>query len=102
MVDGLSTETNQKSAEIIGNKLFFRKLGAPTEFVFGPYLSNGGGRELADELSLPFGVRTRPSFWLQHSASLRMQNDNENDRRKRQRKGTFRAQNFESRQEMLP
>jgi hypothetical protein len=43
MVARLSTETNQKSAEIIGNKLFFRKLRPPTEFVFRPYLSNGGG-----------------------------------------------------------
>ncbi len=42
MVARLSTETNQKSAEIIGNKPFFRKLRPPTEFVFRPYLSNGG------------------------------------------------------------
>ena len=51
MVAGLSTETNQKSAELIGIKPFSRKLRPLTEFVFGPYLSNGGGRELADELS---------------------------------------------------
>ena len=42
MVARLSTETNQKSAEIIENKPFFRKLRPPTEFVFRPYLSNGG------------------------------------------------------------
>jgi hypothetical protein len=42
MVARLSTETNQKSAEIIENTPFFRKLRPPTEFVFRPYLSNGG------------------------------------------------------------
>jgi hypothetical protein len=43
MVAGLSTETNQKSTEIIGNTPHFRKMRPQTEFVFGPYLANGGG-----------------------------------------------------------
>ena len=43
MVARLSTETNQKLAEIIVNKPFFRKPRPQTEFVFGTYLSNGGG-----------------------------------------------------------
>ncbi len=51
MVARLSTEANQKSAEIIGNKPFFRKLRPQTEFVFGTYLSNGGE-----------GVRQEKSF----------------------------------------
>jgi hypothetical protein len=51
MVAGLSTETNQKSTEIIGNTPHFRKMRPQTEFVFGPYLANGGGREPADKLS---------------------------------------------------
>jgi hypothetical protein len=42
MVARLSPETNQKSPENIGNTPFFRKLRPLTEFVFGPYLSNGG------------------------------------------------------------
>ncbi len=52
MVARLSTETNQKSAEIIENKPFFRKLRPPTEFVFRPYLSNGGTRAPPNQLSL--------------------------------------------------
>ena len=54
MVARLSTETNQKSAEIIGNKPFFRKLRPQAEFVFGTYLSNGGGK----------GIRTLGSVSL--------------------------------------
>lgn len=57
MVATLSTQTNQKSAEIIVNKPFFLKLRPLTEFVFGPYLSNGGGKETRIKPSLLPSVR---------------------------------------------
>ncbi len=52
MVAGLSTETNKKSAETIGNQAYFKKMKLQSEFGFEPHLANGGGREPADELSL--------------------------------------------------
>lgn len=60
MVARLSTETNQKSAELIGIKPFSRKLRPLTEFVFGPYLSNGGGCKTLIQRSL----RSEPSIYL--------------------------------------
>jgi hypothetical protein len=51
MVASLSTETNQKLAETIGKASSVREPRPQTEFVFGPYLANGGGREPAGELS---------------------------------------------------
>ena len=61
MVPGLSTETNQKSAKTIEKASYFKKMRPLIEFVFGPYLANGGGREPVSKLSF-FYVSVFMSF----------------------------------------
>jgi hypothetical protein len=46
MVAGLSTETNKKSAETIGNQAYFKKMKLQSEFGFEPHLANGGAVSL--------------------------------------------------------